>query len=61
MNMEYTANNPVPSCEYKGYILIWIEKFCCWCILDDRGNKVREPYWSTTGECKSAIDSGEAL
>lgn len=47
--------------EYKGYILLWIEKFFCYCILDDRGNKVREPYWSTTGECKAVIDSGEAL
>ena len=55
MNMEHLAY------EYKGYILLWIEKFYCWCILTDRGDKVREPYWSTTGECRAAIDSGEAL
>lgn len=55
------SDKPVPAYEYKGYVLLWIEKFYCYCILDGKGNKVREPYWSTTGECKSAIDSGEAL
>ena len=61
MNMEFSFDNMIPSYEYKNYILLWIEKFYCWCILTDRGDKVREPYWSTTGECKTAIDSGEAL
>ena len=46
---------------YKNYYLVWWEEQSCWCILDENLNKVREPYWATTYECKSAIDSGEAL
>ena len=61
MNMETYSDKPVPAYEYKNYILLWIEKFNCWCILTDRGDKVREPYWSTTYECRAAIDNGEAL
>ena len=46
---------------HNGYLIIWLDKFFCWCILTDRGDKVREPYWSTWYEAKDAIDSGEAL
>ena len=46
---------------YKCFLIVWIDRFECWAILNDRGEKVREPYWGTTAECKQAIDSGEAL
>ena len=47
--------------KYNGYLLVWIDRFDCWCIYDDRGDKVREPYWGTTAEARQAIDNGEAL
>ena len=59
--MKTSSDNAIPAYEYKEYILFWIEKFYCWCILTERGDKVREPYWSTIYECEAAIDSGEAL
>ena len=47
--------------EYNGYLIVWLDKFCCWCIYDGNGDKVREPYWGTTNEARTAIDTGEAL
>lgn len=46
---------------YRDYLLVWLDRFYCWCIYDDKGDKVREPYWGTIGEAREAIDSGEAL
>ena len=53
--------NDIPAYEYKGHIILWIEKFYCYCILTDEGKQVREPLWGTVQECKAAIDSGEAM
>ena len=47
--------------QHGEYLIIWLDKFDCWCILTDRGDKVREPYWGTPNEARQAIDSGEAL
>ena len=46
---------------HKEYLIVWLNKPFCWCILTDMGDKVREPYWDTIDEAQSAIDSGEAL
>lgn len=46
---------------YCGFIIMWISRFSCWCILNDKGDKVRDPYWGTLAEARDAIDSGIAL
>ena len=53
--------NPREAYEYNGDIIMYVERYYCWCILDDKGDKVREPYWGTTCEAREAIDRGEAL
>lgn len=47
--------------KYNNYLIVWIDKFNCWCIYDENGNKVREPLWENVSEAKQAIDSEEAL
>lgn len=47
--------------EHNGYLIVWLDGFSCWCIYDRKGDKVREPYWATTYEARTAIDTGEAL
>ena len=47
--------------KHGSYLIVWIDKFDCWCIYDERGDKVREPYWSTVYDAERAIESGEAL
>jgi hypothetical protein len=47
--------------KYGQYLFVWIDRYDCWCIYDDNGDKVREPYWATTGECREVVDSREAL
>lgn len=51
---------PRPIC-HKAYLIVWLDKLHCWCILDPHGVRVREPYWATTAEARQAIDNGEAL
>jgi hypothetical protein len=45
----------------NGYLIVWLDSLFCWCILDEHGDKVREPFWSTAYEAEAAINSGEAL
>lgn len=47
--------------KYGPYLIVWIDKYACWCIYDDDGNKVREPHWATIEEARAAINSREAL
>jgi len=58
--MYIESEQPRPI-KYGKYLFVWIDRFNCWCIYDDGGDKVREPYWATTRECRDAVDSGEAL
>ena len=51
---------PAPI-KHGNYLIVWIDKFDCWCIYDENGNKVREPLWGTIGEAVAAIETGEAL
>lgn len=47
--------------DYKDYMIVWLDKYNCWCIYNDKGDKAREPYWNTTSEAVDAIENGEAL
>lgn len=47
--------------KHGDFLIVWIDKFDCWCIYDELGDKVREPYWGTVYEAGQAIDSREAL
>lgn len=47
--------------QYDRFLIVWLDLFSCWCILTNRGDKVREPYWGTVSEARQAIDNGEAL
>ena len=58
---DMNENEQPRPIQHGAYLIIWLDKFFCWCILTDRGDKVREPYWSTVNEARQAIDSGEAL
>lgn len=55
-----TDEQPHPI-KHGDYLIVWIDKFDCWCIYNERGDKVREPYWGTVYEAEQAIESGEAL
>lgn len=46
---------------YKGFLIVWLDKLDCWCILDKCGIRTREPYWGTTTEAREAIDTTEAI
>lgn len=47
--------------KHGDFLIVWIDKFDCWCIYDERGDKVREPYWGTVYKAEQAIDSREVL
>lgn len=47
--------------KHGSHLIVWLDRLDCWCIYDERGDKVREPYWSTVYEAEQAIESGEAL
>lgn len=60
MNNLFLNDQPCPTA-YKNHLIVFLDSLGCWCIYDAHGDKVREPYWGTIGEARSAIDSGEAL
>ena len=62
ISMIASIPNEQPSpIKHGNYLIVWLDKFDCWCIYDESGNKVREPLWATSYEARQAIDSGEAL